>query len=108
MLSMFPALMPKNRRGRPNCRQASALRQSGWLRIATRNPAASRTRPRIAIAHAGWAAPAAPGPPAPPAWRAGARPPDPGRLQDPPEDPHRERRVVDVGISRDEDDVDRV
>ena len=30
--------MPKNRRGRPNVRQGSALRQSGWLRIATPKP----------------------------------------------------------------------
>ena len=30
-----------------------ALRQSGWLRIATRKPAASSTRPRIPMANAG-------------------------------------------------------
>src|SRR5438067_2269748 len=35
--SILPALMPKNKRGLPNCRQGSHECQSGWLRIATGN-----------------------------------------------------------------------
>ena len=69
MLSMFPALMPKNRRGRPNC------------------PPGLGTLP-VGLAQ--------------------DRHPEPGRLQHPAEDAHRERRVIDVGVARDEDDVDRV
>ena len=38
---MLPALMAKNSRGRPNCRHGSQECQSGWLRMATRKPAAS-------------------------------------------------------------------
>ena len=36
------------------------------------------------------------------------RDPKPGRLQHPAQDPHRERRMIDVGVARDEDDVDIV
>ena len=50
---MFPALMAKNSRGLPNCRHGSHECQSGWLNIATLNPAASRTRCKIAIANEG-------------------------------------------------------
>ena len=50
---MLPALMAKNSRGRPNCRHGSQLCQSGWLSIATRNPAASSTRPRMRHREAG-------------------------------------------------------
>ena len=38
---MLPADTPKKSRGRPNCRQASQLLQSGWASTATRKPAAS-------------------------------------------------------------------
>ena len=49
-----------------------------------------------------------PGLGAPPVGLAEDRHPEPGRLQHPAEDPHRERRVIDVGVARDEDDVDLV
>ena len=39
--------------GRPKVRQGSQLRQSGWLSMPTRKPAASRLRARIAIAKLG-------------------------------------------------------
>ena len=50
---MFPAEIAKKRRGLPNCRQGSQLCQSGWLSMATRNPADSSTRCRIAMAKLG-------------------------------------------------------
>ena len=43
---MFPALTAKNNRGRPNVRHASHECQSGWLRIATRKPSLSSSRPK--------------------------------------------------------------
>ena len=49
-----------------------------------------------------------PGLGAPPVGLAQDRDAEPGRLQHPAEDPHRERRVIDVGVARDEDDVDDV
>ncbi len=49
-----------------------------------------------------------PGVGAPPVGLAEDRHPEAGRFQDPAEDAHGERRVVDVGIAADEHDVDRV
>jgi len=51
--SMLPALTAKNSFGRPNARQASHDFQSGWLRMATRKPAASSSRPSRAMAKLG-------------------------------------------------------
>ena len=50
---MLPALTAKQSRGRPKVRQASHECQSGWLKMATRNPSASSTRPNSAMAKLG-------------------------------------------------------
>ncbi len=57
---MLPALTAKNSRGLPNVRQASQLRQSGWLTMPTRNPALSSSRPSKAMAKLGWSMYASP------------------------------------------------
>jgi hypothetical protein len=46
---MLPAVMPKNSRGAPSARIASALCQSGCAITPTRRPCASSTRPMIAM-----------------------------------------------------------
>ena len=43
----------QSRPAEPSARRRT-LRQSGWLTMPTRKPAASSTRPRIAIAKLGW------------------------------------------------------
>ena len=49
-----------------------------------------------------------PGLGAPPVGLAQDRDPKPGRLEHPAQDPHRERRMIDVGVAGDEHDVDVV
>ena len=61
--------MPKNSRGRPNCRQGSA---------------------------------------APPVGLAQDRDAKPGRLENSPQDAHRECRMIDIGVSGHEDDIDLI
>ena len=58
--SMFPAVTPQNRFGRPSARNGSALRQSGWSRMPTRNPCASSSRPTSAMPKLGWSTYASP------------------------------------------------
>ena len=54
MESMLPAVMPKNRFGRPNCLKGSALCQSGCAMMPTRKPCASSNRPMMAMPKLGW------------------------------------------------------
>src|SRR5678809_1469922 len=51
---MFPAVTPQNRVGLPSARNGSALRQSGWSRMPTRNPWPSSSRPMRAMPKLGW------------------------------------------------------
>ena len=53
-VSMFPAVTPKNRLGRPSTRKASTSVQSGWLMMPTVKPWSWSQRPMAATPQEGW------------------------------------------------------